>query len=77
MHDHITFYTLKTTSVTGFIKTLGDFNTITIFNADVVYDCDSMRSSIIISIQNALYFNCINHSLIPPFVMRFSGLDIY
>ena len=77
MHDHITFYTLKTTSVTGFIKTLGTCNTIPIVNADVEYYCEIAGKSIILSIHNALYFKGMMHNLIPPFVMILAGLEVH
>ena len=58
-------------------KTLGTSKNITIVNSDMVYDCETTGTIIILSIHNALYFKGVNHNLIPIFMMIFDGLEVY
>ena len=76
IHAYVTSHTGKTDSVVGFMKTIGTCNTIPIINSDVIYYCESMGRSIILSIHNSLYFKGMNHNLISPFIMRLASLEV-
>ena len=64
----------KKVSVSGFSDELGKPIKVEVVNAAVAYDCEYTGNSYIIVIRNALYIPSMNVSLIPPFMMRLSGL---
>ena len=42
----------------------------------MVYDFESTERRIILYIHKDLYFNRMNHNLIPPFIMILDGLEV-
>ena len=73
---HIMYDTGKCVDVSGFTDTLGYCKTIPIVHAAVAYDCPNRGTTTILKIYNALYFKNMANNLIPPFIMRLSGLEV-
>jgi len=62
--------------VSEFTSDLGKSLEVPVVNAAVAYDCDYTGSTYILVIYNALYFHNMEVNLIPPFMMRFAGLQV-
>ena len=69
-------YTGKHVNVWGFTKALGSKSKVPIVNAAVTYTCEYTGESIVLLINNALYFEDMKHNLIPPFMIRLAGAEV-
>ena len=56
------------------MPSLGTANNVPIVDAAVAYDCPFKHKTYVLLLRNALYFQEMNHCLIPPFIMREGGL---
>ena len=66
----------RTAKVSGFTSELGKPMVVPIVTAAVSYDCEYTGMTHVMVIHNALYFKNMEVNLIPPFMMRLTGLTI-
>ena len=76
MNAKILSYTGKHVNVWGFTKALGSRSKVPVVNASVTYTCEYTGESVILLINNALYFDDMRHNLIPPFMVRLTGAEV-
>ena len=69
-------HTGKHVNVWGFSKALGSKPKVPVVNAAVTYTCEYTGESIILLVNNALYFEDMKHNLIPPFMIRLAGAEV-
>ena len=69
-------YTGKYVNVWGFTKALGRKSKVPVVNAAATYTCEYTGESLVLLINNALYFEDMKHNLIPPFMIRLSGAEV-
>lgn len=69
-------YTDKHVNVWGFSKTLGSRSKVPVVNAAITYTCEYSGESIVLLVNNALYFEEMKHNLIPPFMIRLAGAEV-
>ena len=62
--------------VSGFTEKLGRPLTVSVVTAAVMYDCELTGNSYVLVIHNALYIKEMVINLIPPIMMRLSGLEV-
>ena len=66
----------KTCNVQAFSKEAAGMNGVHIVDAVIAYDCQFSGWTFILVFRNALYVPSMGHNLIPPFIMRESGLEV-
>ena len=66
----------RTCNVVPYDPSLGIGKKIPIVDGAVAYDCPYTHRTYILIIRNALHVPTLNHSLIPPFIMREAGLIV-
>ncbi len=75
-NSYLLFKTGKTVNVKGFTKTLGSIKSIPVVHAAVLYTDEVTGLEYILVINNALYFENMEHNLLPPFLVRLAGLEV-
>ena len=68
--------TSKTVLVSGFTSDLGKPLCVSVVNTVVAYDCKFTGKTYILVIYNALHMKSMEVNLIPPFMLRLSGLEV-
>ena len=63
-------------TVSGFTTDLGKPMSVPVVNAAVAYDCEYTGKTYIMTICNALYFENMEVNLVPPFMMRLTGIEV-
>ena len=76
INSKILSHTGKYVNVWGFSKALGSKSKVPVVNAAVTYTCEYTGESVVLLINNALYFEDMKHNLIPPFMIRLSGAEV-
>ena len=66
----------KYADVNVFSYDLGTMSRVPIDNAVLAYNCPIYRKRTLLVARNALFVQSMNHNLIPPFIMRESGLKV-
>ena len=66
----------KTCRVIPYDPGLGTGRDIPIVDGAVAYDCDYTHQTYIMVVRNALYVPTLDHSLIPPFILREAGIIV-
>ena len=73
---HITYNTGRTVSVRGFTDELGDPIRVPVVNGVLVYECEHSGNSYALHLRNCLHIPSMSNHLIPPFMMRLTGLVV-
>ena len=66
----------KTCNVRPFMPSLGTASNVPIVDAAVAFDCPYMHKTYILIFRNALFFQEMDHCLVPPFILREGGLIV-
>ncbi len=69
-------HTGKHINVWDFSNALGIRSKVPVVNAAVIYICEYAGESVVLLVNNALYFEDMKHNLIPPFMIRLSGAEV-
>ena len=75
-HAFIFESTNRTCSVIPFSDTIGTMKDVPIVDGAIAYDNPSTGETTILIVRNALHVPSMEHNLIPPFLMRESGLVV-
>ena len=57
-------------------KSLGSKSKVPVVNAAVTYTCEYTGESVMLLINNALYFEDMKHNLNPPFMIRLASAEV-
>ena len=66
----------KTCNVSPFAKELGIASNVPIVDGAIAYNCPTTKETYILIVRNALYMLSMDLNLIPPFIMRASGVQV-
>ena len=66
----------KTCNVQPFDPSIGTAKSIPIVDGAIAYECQYTHKVYILILRNALYLDTLNHSLLPPFILREAGIDV-
>ena len=66
----------KYTDVNEFSSEVGTMSRVPIFDAVLAYDCPIYGKITLLVSRNVMFVQSMNHNLIPPFIMRESGLKV-
>ena len=66
----------KSCNVKPFMSSLGTASNVPIVDAAVSYDCPFEHKTFVLIFRNALYFQEMDHCLVPPFILREGGLIV-
>ena len=66
----------RSCTVHHFSTNLGSARDVPIVDAALAYDCQYTGETIILLVRNALYIPTMENNLIPPFVMRYGGVQV-
>ena len=56
---------------------VGKISRVPIVDAAIAYDCPFSGRKILMFVRNALYVESMDHNIVPPFIMREAGLEVY
>ena len=76
-HSTIIARTGKSCEVQAFSEECQSLKEIEIVDAAIAYDCATTSKTFILIMKNALHVPTMERSLIPPFIMREAGLQVY
>ena len=62
--------------VNAFSPTIESLHKVPIVDAAIAYDCPYSMKTYILIARNALYVESMDNNLVPPFIMRESGLEV-
>ena len=63
-------------SVGAFSESAGGLNNVPIVNAMLAYDCERTNQVYLLVLRNVLYIESMDDNLIPPFILRETGLTV-
>ena len=66
----------NTSDVEPFDPSLGVASSVPIVDAALAYDCPFTGKTYILVARNVLYIKHMNHNLVPPFIMRETGITV-
>ena len=69
-------YICKHVNTWGFTKALGSKSKVPVLNAAVTYACEYTGESVVLLVNNTLYFEDMKHNLIPPFMIWLFGAEV-
>ena len=66
----------KTCDVESFDPSIGTVKKVHVVDAAISYDCPYLHQTFILIIRNELYIPTLENNIIPPFIMRESGITV-
>ena len=66
----------KYADVNGFSTDVGTISRVPIVDAVLGYDCPISGKTTLLVARNALFVESMDHTFIPPFIMREAGLEV-